>query len=379
MRDFEAIVPVYQTLSFWDLVDPGSNYWQSYFPFSAASGAWTFSGRVALHVGLRTLGLPAGSTILVPNYFQGVEIDTLLHNGFKLRFYRIGKGLEIDLDSAADGFDETVSAFYVIHYFGWPQRMNPIVAFCRERGLKLIEDCALALFSRDGDEWLGSRGEIAIYSQYKTLPLPHGGFLVAPRSGGHNDLVAPPLSSTVRQLTDLIQQDMRASGWAGPERWLRSVVTITRRMGPSPKAVGVTSGGATWDPRLLAYRASALTRALMKTAYPDRVISSRRRNYLYLRDRLEGRIESPLPELPEGVCPLFFPVMVKDKPAVIEQLAARGVGSVNLWWEPHPACPEKMAREVQHLRLGLLELPIHQSLSLEDVDLVADAFLDVIN
>jgi dTDP-4-amino-4,6-dideoxygalactose transaminase len=370
-----SIVPTYQTLSPWGLLKPNRAAWERVFPFSAPFGAWTFNGRTALHAGLPALNLPKGSTILVPNYFQGVEIDTLSHDGFRLKFYRIDGQLNVNLNDAKARLDSSVAAFYAIHYFGWPQPMQSIIAFCRDHNLKLIEDCALSLFSRDKGEWLGSYGDISIFSLYKTLPLPHGGYLASQTPIGKPVLLPPPFSSTTVQLTDLIQQNMRASGWSGTERLLRRAAALVRGPKKDSSESRIASGGAIWDARLLAYGASRTALRLVKTFDPESVIAARRSNFLHLSARLAGSIETPFGHLPDGVCPLFFPVIVKDKLLVIDELAANGVGSVNLWREPHPACPQDLAAEVSYLRTHLLELPIHQSLSQADIDRVADAFL----
>ena len=377
MRQFNSTIPVYQTLSLWDLVEPGSDAWMQVFPFNAPNSLWTFNGRVALHIGLPQLNLPPGSTILVPNYFQGVEIETFLHNGFELEFYCVDSNLRVDLNDIESRLNPSVSALHVIHYFGWPQQMGPIVDFCRNHSLKLIEDCALSLFSRDSVDWLGTYGDLALFSVYKTLPLPHGGYLVLRERQVSACLKRAPLTTTLAQTTDLLQEYLKSKGWQQVERCLQRTLGALRHAFNSEPSREIKSGGATWEPRLLEYCASRFTRTLMRNFQPDTVISRRRRNYLHLATRLADHGTHPLGELPEYVCPLFYPVMVKDKREIITKLAAQGVGSVNLWWEPHPACPTELASKVAYLREGLLELPVHQSLSLHEIDRLAETFLSV--
>ena len=86
----------------------------------------------------------------------------------------------------------------------------------------------------------------------------------------------------------------------------------------------------------------------------------------------------PFPELADGTCPLFFPILVRDKVRVQEKLAELDVQSVNLWDTSHPSCPIDLANQVAHWRRECLELPIHQELSLEHIDRVADAVLTVL-
>lgn len=372
-------IPVYQCLGPRDIWTNGAENYRSTFPFCSEHGHWTFNGRSALHVGLSGLGLPPGSTVLVPNYFQGVEIDTLIHDGYRLEFYRVSpSSLEVDLDDVEEKLTPKVSALYIIHYFGWPQPLASITGFCETHGLKLIEDCALSLFSRAGDDWLGTRGDMSIFSVYKTLPLPHGGYLVNPAPGRADAMTPPPFMSTLRQLVDLVMEDFRHKGWHRAENIAKRISRAVRTLLPRRySGHDIGSGGATWDPRLVDYGASSLIRRLVRNADPTHVIETRRRNFSLLHDRLRDRFEFPLPELPAGACPLFYPVMVEDKSEVMKRLAARRVGSVNLWWDEHPACPEELGREVTHLRRHLLELPIHQSLTEDDVAWVADAFLEV--
>src|SRR5262245_29541413 len=262
MMSVHVPIPVYQTLAAWAL--PPSSQWRRWFPFSAPRGEWTFNGRVALHQGLQTLNLPPGSTILVPNYHQGVEIDTLLSAGYSLRYYRVNEHLEIDLRDVERRLDGQVSALYVTHYFGFPQRMSEARAFCDAHRLKLIEDCALSLFSRHNDEWLGSTGDIAIYSVYKTLPLPHGGFLVTRGEHSAGTLAAAPLGSTFVQTMDLVQQTLRATGWGVVDRGLTRTSRRVTRLMRWNRHQTIESGGAMWDSRLLGYAASRSVRAQMR-------------------------------------------------------------------------------------------------------------------
>jgi len=213
------VIPLAPTWSQFTRLPSWSTRWQQWFPFNIPTGTWAFTGRVALYHGVRTLNLPAQSTILVPAYHQGVEIDALLASGHTLRYYRVGEQLRIDLADVEQRLDDTVSALYVIHYFGFAQPLEPIRRLCASRRLKLIEDCALSLFSRDNGTWLGSVGDLAIFSVYKTLPLPHGGFVVTKSERPTKALPPAPRVSTFVQMGDLLQQGLRASGWGQLDAW----------------------------------------------------------------------------------------------------------------------------------------------------------------
>ena len=349
--------------------------WQTWFPFSVPHG-WAFSGRVALYHGVTRLGLPKGSTILVPAYHEGVEIDALLAAGCRVRHYRVDRDLRVDLEDVGRRLDDSVAALYVIHYFGLPQPLSALRGFCDVHGIRLIEDCALALFSRSNGAWLGSVGDLSIFSLYKTLPLPHGGYLVSPHQS--SELRAPPAMSTLVQTLDLVHTTLQANGLSGVERAATRASGFVKRMLGWERQATVSSGGSRWDPRLVDYGVSRWTRQLIRFTNREWVIARRRANYQRLVLWLRPYVAIPFPELAPGVCPLLLPVFVPRRERVQAQLEALGVQSGNFWPNAHDTCPADLAAEVAPWRERCLELPIHQELSQEDIDRVARAVIEVL-
>ena len=372
-----SVIPLCPTWSQLTRLPSWSNRWQQSFPFSDPKGTWAFSGRVALYHGVATLNLPAQSTILVPAYHQGVEIDALLAAGYALRYYRVDEQLRIDLADVEQRLDNTVSALYVTHYFGFPQPLEPIRRLCQARRLKLIEDCALSLFSRDNGTWLGSVGDLAIFSVYKTLPLPHGGFVVTKSERPTTALPPAPRASTFVQMGDLLQQGLRSSGWGRVEAWavrasrqFAKVIRWNRRQ--------TICSGSDWDPRMLGYGVSPWVARVMHFMDPEAVVARRQFNYMRLASHLRFHVTCPFPDLPAGVCPLFFPIIVPDRSAFQQDLEKLGVQSGNWWEVSHPTCPHELAQEMAGWRHDCLELPIHQELSAAHIDRIAAAVLAVL-
>jgi len=372
-----AVIPLGPTWSQFTRLPNWSSRWQQSFPFSAPTGTWAFSGRVALYHGVATLNLPAQSTILVPAYHQGVEIDALLAAGYALRYYRVDEHLRIDLADVEQRLDDTVSALYVTHYFGFPQPLEPIRRLCESRRLKLIEDCALSLFSRDDRTWLGSVGDLAIFSVYKTLPLPHGGFVVTKSERPTRALPPAPRASTFVQMGDLLQQGLRTSGWGQFEAWaLRTSQQFTKAIRWNRRQT--ICSGSDWDPRMLGYGVSPWVARLMRLMDPAVVVARRRMNYMRLASRLRSHVTCPFPDLPAGTCPLFFPVIVPERRLFQQDLELLGVQSGNWWEVSHPTCPPELTHEMAAWRHDCLELPIHQELSAAHIDRIAAAVLTVL-
>jgi dTDP-4-amino-4,6-dideoxygalactose transaminase len=106
--------------------------------------------------------------------------------------------------------------------------------------------------------------------------------------------------------------------------------------------------------------------------YPA-VVAARRRNYVLLLGRLRELAPPVFSELPPGVCPLFYPFVTERKLELQRALAARGVETVDFWRTYHPSCPEGTFPEVDLLRRRVLELPVHQDLTPDDMAWVARA------
>jgi hypothetical protein len=94
-------------------------------------------------------------------------------------------------------------------------------------------------------------------------------------------------------------------------------------------------------------------------------------NYRRLSARLDPSVVQVFPDLPEGVCPLFFPVLVGDKHAAAVALRQRGVDALEFWNDSVEPGSREMGPDARVLRTHVLELPIHQDLTARHIDHVA--------
>lgn len=377
MKSSARRIPATPSLSPLILLSLGNSDWKKYFPFSEKSGIWAYKGRVALYHGIKSLELPANAVILVPSYHEGIEIDALLAAGFQLRYYRIRENLQIDFADVEHQLDNSVAALYVIHYMGFPQPLNKIQAFCKQHNLRLIEDCALSLFSRDGEKWLGSMGDMAIFSVHKSLPIPNGGFLITKTRTSDITLQPAPIKATLIHTLELFRQYLRTSRLAMIEKWITSAKRLLARK-TSLKINDPFEPELVWDSRMIEYNASAWTLFLMRFINPEMVVQKRRNNYFCLSSRLKGRLNIPFPDLPEGTCPLFFPVMVENRLQFKNRLGDLGIESYRVWSKSHSTCPAYLAEEISVWRDRCLALPIHQGLNQNQLDCIVDAVLNIL-
>jgi dTDP-4-amino-4,6-dideoxygalactose transaminase len=101
------------------------------------------------------------------------------------------------------------------------------------------------------------------------------------------------------------------------------------------------------------------------------IVEARRRNWSLLSTRLRQLAPPVFGFLPSGVCPLFYPLLCDDKVALGERLARRGIETVDFWNQGHPSCPVDAFPEVAALRRRVLELPLHQDLTPDDMAYLA--------
>src|ERR1700704_2819644 len=99
-----------------------------------------FSGRTAMYHGLGALGVSVGHNVLVPAYHCASLVDPILRRGATAVFYRVKPDCSPDFDDIRRRVDATTRAIVAIHYFGFPQPLEPFRELCGERGLFLIED-----------------------------------------------------------------------------------------------------------------------------------------------------------------------------------------------------------------------------------------------
>ncbi len=356
-------LPALPSLSPWRLVSRGNSKWRSHYPFSSPDSQITLLARVALYHGLRAMDLPDKPVVLVPNYHEGVEIDTLLAFGARLIYYRVNHDLDIDLEDVKSRLTDDASILYVIHYFGRPQPMKDISAFCREQNLRLVEDCALSLFSRTESDWLGSFGDLAIFSVHKTCPAPGLGLLRASYTVQLPEMEPVPSRTTVVHTADLFRRHVRGGPFAFIEAWLTALRRLVTRTTTLDIQEDINPEEGQWDDRLIRLAPSTFSFRLMNYVDPERIIAARRRNYEILADRLSGRPEVPLPDLTEGQCPLFFPILVDQREKMQKRLHHYGVESIKFWSTIHPTCPDDFGRDVAAWRDGCLVLGVHQGLS----------------
>ncbi len=342
------------------------------FPFEAEGVRYYYFARNAVWTAVKLLGL-ARREVLVPAYHHGVEVEALIDAGAVPRFYPLGSGLEIDPVDLVSRIGPATAAVYVIHYLGFPQPLDAVAEACRARGIPLIEDCALAALSSDGERPLGSRGDVGIFCLYKTFPVPNGGVLVVngPWPRGLPSPAAPGWASTAGHVAGSLLGNLRLRGGRAG-RWVSQAVRgIGRAASSGLGAERVPTGTQHFDRAHAQMGMAPLAHRILSAQEFPRIVEVRRRNFFFLMGRLRDLAPPLVQELPSGVCPLFFPLVVEKKDSVRRKLLEHGIEAIDFWRVGHPSVRPGEFPEVERLRETVLELPIHQDLAPGTMEFVA--------
>ncbi len=337
-------------------------------PFDSDPVYWYYFARNAVWNAVKIFGLE-GAEVLVPSYHHGVEIEALAHAGAKPVFYRVGSQWDVDLADVAARIGPKTRALYLTHYAGFPGPAREMKSLAENHGLVLIEDCALSLLSSDGASRLGSIGDASVFCLYKTLPVPNGGALQL--NGSHHYdapiLRLPPRSSVFNHAASSLLKNMEfRAGLAG--RWARTLVrSMAHPVVRASQVERIATGTMHFDPDHVDLGISPLAMRIGRAQHMPDIIAARRRNYLLLHDQLADLCPPLFEDLPEGVCPLFYPLRVKHKAEVLKRLVASGIGAVDFWRDGDPACDPAEFPETVQLRKSIVEIPCHQDI---DADMV---------
>ena len=178
------------------------------------------SATAALHLALAVFGFPEGKKVLVPSLTFSSTASAALYNRLVPVFVDSDpETLGIDLDDLDRKYDRDCVAVIPVHYAGHPVPMDKLVPWARERGLKVIEDCAHTTGSYYEGQRLGRWGDISCFSfeEKKLMTTGDGGMICS------DDV-------------DLLK-DVRAM------RWVRINPAIGRLRRPIRKPIGTPCTG----------------------------------------------------------------------------------------------------------------------------------------
>ncbi len=251
--------------------------------------ALTSSGRAAIFQALRQLHLPAGSKVLVPTYHCPTIVAPVLLAGLQPVFYAVREDGLPDVASLSRPAAVNARAVLVAHYFGLTRSLHEVRAWCDERGVALIEDCAHAFFGMAGERPVGAWGDYAAASISKFFPVPEGGLLASARNPIQElGLVSQGVKSAVKGWVDAVETGVAYRRFRGLNTILGVLFQIKNR---GQRVFRVSSDDSdTVDESAavilengymsrLARAPLPIARCLLRTLPRGRVVARRQENY----------------------------------------------------------------------------------------------------
>jgi perosamine synthetase len=160
-------------------------------------GVATSSGTTALHLALLSLGVGPGDEVLLPSYVCSAPLHAVYHSGATPVLVDVDPtNGNIDHEDLKKRVTSNSKAIIVIHLFGLPANIREISAL----GLPVIEDCAQALGAELASRKVGTFGRVAICSFYATKIITTG-------EGGMLLSSDPDLLARARDLRDYDKKD----------------------------------------------------------------------------------------------------------------------------------------------------------------------------
>jgi len=348
---------------------------------------YTTSGRAAIALALRVLKIRPGDKVLVPTYHCPTMIAPVVQSGAQPVFYPITASGGVDLGWLQRAAPAGARAILATHYFGIPQPMSSVRAFCDAHGIAMIEDCAHAFFGMSEGVSVGSWGDLAIASLPKFFPAPEGGLLLsATRPLTGVDFAPRGWRDEIKAVADAIELGVEHGRFPGLNTLLAGVFGIknwwshhNRPSDASADSSGKSAGTAI-DNRLDTCRPTVAARWIASGVRQFRIVEHRRRNYAALASRLlmvDGA-HALRPELPEGVTPYVFPLYVDNPEASYQQLRSAGIPLFR-WDDVWPGTPVLDGDHGLYWAQLVFQIGCHQDLSLHDIEAMATTVREMIH
>ncbi|MHB8762736.1 MAG: DegT/DnrJ/EryC1/StrS family aminotransferase, partial [Deferrisomatales bacterium] len=239
------------------------------------------SGRAALELGLRAVGVVPGDEVVLPSYSCAGVIEPVAAIGAVPVLADVGEDLLLTPSSVLQALTPRTRAVIVAELSGNPAQVDAIVELCRSRGVAVIDDAAQALGGCLDGHPLGTFGDAGILSfgNGKVCFGVGGGVLLlrdpdVMARAAQVPLPMPDTGKTVRRALSVLV-------WRRWRRWSLPARMVWWRLSPTMR-----SAGRLYERAAMANLQAAVAMALLETL--DENISARRSRVEVYEDLLQG-------------------------------------------------------------------------------------------
>ena len=357
--------------------------------FGLASGVATSSGRAALILALKAAKIGPGDKILVQSLICSTVIDAILSIGVEPVLVDSDLAtFNVSYKDLSSKIDQQPKAILVAHLYGVPAQIEEIKNLAQKHHIVLIEDCAQTLGTKINHRFLGTYGDMSIYSfgLKKQITAGTGGFL------GINN---PKLIRAVKTQAKKEKQTPLAI-----ER--KELVVLIKDQNQNPEKLGILANpyirqaGFMFEQMIVKFWPFAQYKKIffknllmnqLKAKYLSGMLQiwpkdslARRKNAEFLLQNIQDRLWQKPKFTPKTISvPLCLAVLNKTKLSqaeIMSRAAKEGLEIGNLIW-PRPVHQKlkyasifrfgrKSLTQSENLARRLINLPVHAALTHKD-------------
>jgi perosamine synthetase len=182
------------------------------------------NGTTALHLALASLGIGKDDEILISTYTNMATFFAAHYQGaIPIPIDILEDTWNLDPSRLESKITPRTKAIIVVHIFGHPVEMDPVLEIAKKYNLFLIEDCAQAHGAEYKGKRVGSFGDVGCFSFYanKIITTGEGGMVVT----NHPDIVQKAKS-------------LKSLAFGEPEKFMHTAIGFNYRMTNVQAAMG---------------------------------------------------------------------------------------------------------------------------------------------
>lgn len=144
------------------------------------------NGTAALHLALLALGVSPGDEVIVPTLTYVACANAIAYCGARPVFIDSEPdSWNLDPEQLAQHIGPRTKGVMVVHLYGHPVDVDPVLELCRARGLFVLEDAAEAHGAQYKGRNVGGLGTVATFSFYgnKVITTGEGGMITTDDDG----------------------------------------------------------------------------------------------------------------------------------------------------------------------------------------------------
>ena len=316
------------------------------------------SATAALHLALKVFDFPKGKKVLVPSLTFSATASAILYNDLIPVFVDSDPvTLGMDLEDMKNKYDKDCVAVMPVHYCGHPVPMDELVPWAREKGMKIIEDCAHTTGSKYKGKNLGTWGDIGCFSfeEKKLMTTGDGGMMVTNQPELLKDVKAMRWVGIDKDNWKTSQSYIEANKDA--MHWFYEINVLGYKYNMNDLAASIGLGQLERLPEMNARRSEVI------------------KKYMQGMQDIQG-VETLLPYEPDNYVYQMFGIRAEKRDKLMIYLKSQGVATgchyTPLSLQPlfKPYAGDCSFIEKEHNKF--ITLPLHADLSDEEVEYIMD-------